>query len=499
MKTEVNALTEVDYALDVHVPADEIEPRIVAVLKQQRGRMNLKGFRPGKVPIQVVRKMIGPQVAVEVAEEVIGEAYRTAVGEAGAYDVVGAPRLSTLDYDPTKAGGDLHAVVKFGVRPQIAIADLDGVPVTKLVRAFTEEDVEADLHRRRETAATVEPAGEGEALTEADVAVVDVQPVDAAGEPAGPVQHGAQILLATPDLRPELKEALVGKTAGETVRVEWEHTHDPDDPEHHDHDHTERYRITVTEVRRRVLPEIDAAWVKEQTGGRTEELDELREEVRAGLEQSWERRAMEAMQEKMVEQFVDAHDFAVPEALVEATLDSRLEEMRERTGGKLPPGFDAAGWRERARESTERQVKWYLVKDALVRHEGLTVTDEDLDAEMARMAGDPDDADLVKAYFGRNPEERDRLVEALLNRRVFDSLSRRFSVVEKTRDDLEREREERQAAEAAEREAAEREAAEREAAEREAVQAGAPAEEAHEEAPKKGLLGRLGFGKKREE
>lgn len=495
MKTDVTAVNEVDYTLDVHVPADEIEPRILVVLKQQRGQMNLKGFRPGKVPLPVVRKMIGPQVAVEVAEQLIGEAYREAVAESGTYDTVGSPRLADLDYDPTKAGGDLHAVVKFGVRPTITVTDLEGVPVTKLVRTFEDEDVDADLQRRRDVAATVEPAEEGAALTETDVAVVDIQPLGPDGEPAGPVQRSAQILLATPDLRPELRDALVGATAGQTAEVTWEHEHDDEDGhEHHHghdaHDHTERYRVTVTEVRRRVLPEMDAAWIKAQTGGRSEELDDLRAEVRVGLEQAWEQRAMQAMEEHMVEAFVDAHDFPVPESLVESALDARLEEMGERAGGKLPEGFDAAGWRERAREGTERQVRWYLVKDALVRHEGLDVTDEDLDEEMARMAGDPEEVDMVKAYFQRRPEERDRMVEALLNRRVFSSLGRRFSVVEKTRADLERERAERLAAEAEAKAAAE---TEERAAEAAATDAAAEADKP------KGLLGRLGFGKKKEE
>jgi trigger factor len=497
MKTDVTALNDVDYALDVHVPADEIEPRIVAVLKQQRGRMNLKGFRPGKVPLPVVRKMIGPQVAIEIAEQVIGEAFREAVAEDSTYDVVGAPRLSDLDFDAAQAGADLHAVVKFGVRPRITIADLQGAPVTRLVRSFSEEDVDADLQRRRDMAAKLEPAGEGEALTEDDVAVVVIQPLDAAGDPAGPAQHGAQIVLANPDLRPQLRDALVGRVAGDTTTVQWEHEHHDvlprdagdvagsaggghDHDHDHDHDHTERYRVSVTEVQRRVLPEMDAEWVKEQTGGRTEAIEDLRDEVRVALEQSWERRAQEAMEEHMVEAFVDAHDFAVPEALVESALDARLQEMRERAGGDFPAGFDAAGWRERARDGTVRQVKWYLVKDALVRHEGLDITDEDLDAEMAQMAGDPDQVDMVKAYFQRRPEERERLVEMLLNRRVFASLGGRFTVVEKTREDLEREREERLAAEAAEREAAE---AARLAAEAEAARP-------------KGLLERWGFGRK---
>jgi FKBP-type peptidyl-prolyl cis-trans isomerase (trigger factor) len=187
------------------------------------------------------------------------------------------------------------------------------------------------------------------------------------------------------------------------------------------------------------------------------------------------------MEQNMVEAFVDAHDFKVPESLVESALDARLQEIRQRAGGDLPTGFDAAGWRERSREGMMREVKWYLVKDALVRHEGLMISEDDLLAQMTTMAGGEDEVDMVKAYFERNPDERDRLVEMLLNKRVFDWLGGRFTVVEKTREDLEREREERLAAEKAAREAEE---AARLAAEAEAARP-------------KGFLEKLGFGKRK--
>ena len=82
MQTDIRALNDVDYVLDIHVPAEALQPEIEQALKKQRAAMSLKGFRPGKVPMPLVRKLVGPQVAIEVAERVIGEAYREAVVEA---------------------------------------------------------------------------------------------------------------------------------------------------------------------------------------------------------------------------------------------------------------------------------------------------------------------------------------------------------------------------------------------------------------------------------
>ncbi|HYE96947.1 MAG TPA: trigger factor [Rubricoccaceae bacterium] len=452
MQTSVTPLSDVEYALDVHVSRADLAPRVDAVLKKQRASLNLKGFRPGRVPLSHVRKMVGPQVAYQIAEEVIGEAYRTAVAENEGYDVLGQPRLAHLDYDP-EGEGDLHAVVHFGVRPQFELAQLEGVPVTKLVRTFTDEDVAADLRRRLDLAAALEDAPEGAALTESDVAIVDIQPVDAEGNPAGPVQHGAQFLLSDPSLREEIKGALLGAAAGQTVRVDLPHHHADDDPHAHDHDdHTDRYALTVAAVRHRRLPEMDAAFVREQTGGRTEDLDELKAEVRASLERSWERRAREAMEAKMVEQFVEAHTFPIPETLVDTTLDAMLDEVRERNEGHLPPGFDVQGWRDARRDAAAAQVRWLLVKDKLIHEEGLEVTNEDFEAEFEKLAGENVPAEAVRHYFAQQPRLLEQLGDQLLNRRVFASLEKRFEVVEKTREDLEREAAERRAADEARRE-----------------------------------------------
>ena len=476
METTVTAQNSVDYTLEIRVPAGEIEPRVTAALKAQRGRLNLKGFRPGRVPLSYVKKMLGPEVAAQVAEEVIGEAFEEAVRGSDAYDVIGQPRLAELDYD-LREGGDLRAVVRFGVRPQFELAQMEGVPVTKYVRTFTEEDVEAELESRRARAATLEEAPEGTAVGEKDVVTVDVQPVDPEGEPTGPVQRDARILLADPGIRPELAEALVGKRVGDEVRVELPHQHGPD--EGHDHeDHVDRYRMTVKALHHRVLPPLDAEFVREQTGGEHDDPDQLRAEVRQQLEASWERRAQEALEAKMVEQFVEAHAFDVPGTLVDATLDAMLDEVRERQGGELPDGFDVEGWRAARREQAEAQVRWLLVKEKLIEEEGIEVTNEDFEAEFEKIAGEDAPVEAVKAYFVQQPRMLEMMGDRLLNRRVFDALGGRFAVVEKSREDLERERAERQAAEEA--------AAEEAAAEVEAE----PAEAGEEKPKRRGLFGR---------
>ena len=451
MQTDVRALNAVDYVLDVTVPAEDLQPQITAALKRERAQMNLKGFRPGKIPMNVVRKMVGPQVSVQVAEQAIGEAYRTAVAENDEVEPLGQPRLVELEFALDKPDEPLKATVQFGVRPEITLADLSGVPVNRIVRTFTDEDVDADVQRRRDLAAEEEDTPEGTEIAEDHVVMVDIQPVDEAGEPTGVKQNAARIVMANPDLRPEMVEALTGLTTGDEATVELPHLHGDDEETDHD-DHVDRYRLTVVDVLERVLPELDADFIKQQTNGESESLDDLKAQIREDLQESWAARANQALEQRMVEQFVLAHreTVPVPETLTEAALDTMFEETRKQHQGQIPPTFDMEAWREQNRQQAEDQVRWLLVKDALIEEEGLEVSDEDFEAEFAKLAGDGADAELVKQYFSSQPQMLEQMGDQLLNKRVFGALEGRFDVVEKDAEEIRAEAEARREAAAQE-------------------------------------------------
>ncbi len=446
MQTDVRALNDVDYVLDVTVPAEDLQPQIDAALKRQRAQMNLKGFRPGKVPLNVVRKMVGPQVSIEVAEQAIGEAYRIAVAENDEYEPIGQPRLTDLSFDLAKPEEPLTATVQFGVRPQFDLASLDGVPVTRIVRAFTDEDIEADIQRRRDLAATEEDAPEGTEIAKDHVAMVDIQPVDAEGNTTGVKQNAARIVMANPDLRPEMVEALTGLKIGDETTVELPHLHEHDEETDHD-DHIDRYRLTVVDVLERVVPEVDAAFIKSQTADDSESLDDLKGQIRTELDEAWKGRAQHSLEQKMVEQFVLAHRSVVPvpETLAEAALDAMFEEVKEQAQGQIPPTFDVDAWRDQNRQQAEDQVRWLLVKDRLIEDEGIEVSNEDFEAEFAKLAGDGMDLDLVKQYFTQQPKLMEQMGDQLLNKRIFKALEDRFEIVEKSKEEIEKESEARRA------------------------------------------------------
>ncbi len=450
MDVTITERSPVDFDLDIRATREELEPRLTKALKAQRKQMHLKGFRPGNVPLSLARKMHGEEIAARIAEEVIGEAYRDEVADDPARDVLGQPLLAALEFGP---GQDLHAVVRFGVRPPVEIADLSGVQVRRLVRPITDEDVEQEMQRRLRRQAVLTPSDA--AATEDDVLVVDLQRLDRQTDTPiiGERQAGQEVALDDERLRAEMRAALLGKKAGDAFKLDLPHQHAESDEPAPDprfrgeaEGHTDRFLVTVREVKQRDLPALDEAFVKEHTADRVETVEGFRALVRSEMEGAWERMSSEMMREEMVRAVLDAHDFAVPETLVEVVLNGMVEEVAKQNDGELPPGFDYAGFRAANREPAEAQVRWMLFQDRLMEEEEITLEEADFEAEFERMAaGGPFDTATLKQFVGQQPQLLEGIQQRVLTGKLFDALAGRFEVVEKTQAELEAEREAQEA------------------------------------------------------
>ena len=240
-------------------------------------------------------------------------------------------------------------------------------------------------------------------------------------------------------LRPELRDAILGKAAGASFSVDLPHQHGPDEGHDHD-DHVDRFLVTLQEVKQRELPELDAEWVKEHTAEQVETVEAFREVIRGEMTQAWERMSGEMMREEMVRALLEGHDFPVPESMTESVLDQMEEDAAKEYDGTLPADFDRAGFRAASRESAEAQVRWMLLKDRVMEEAGIELTDEDYEAEFERMAeSGPFDAAMVKQFVAQQPQLIEGIQQRILNDRLFAALEPRFSVVEKTQDEIEAE------------------------------------------------------------
>ena len=432
MQTTITQAGPADYELDLSAPAGELAPRLDAALRKQRGRVQLRGFRPGKAPVDLVRKMYGQSLAYEIAETLVQEAFDREVAGNPSYRLIGRPALTRMDYDGT---GDLAATIRFGVRPEITLAPLAGTKLTRLAHEVTDVEIEAEIERLRTRLATEEPAPEGHALAPTDAATIDLRPLDA--ETNLPLAEGgeqdAAIILDDPNLQTPLRDALIGKTAGSTFRVELGH-----DDAHGEHEgaHTHAFEVTVKQARTRTVPEADDAFATRISKERFHAMDDLRADIRRDVEASWEKRQRDYLESQFIETLVGQNPVPVPQSAVDLFLDSFVASVAERSEGKLPEDFDEAGFRENSRDEAERQARWMLIRDALVERYALTVETEDLDGYFATQATEGIEPAFLRKFYEASPRVMEQLEQRLLSEKLFARLADEVAFEDRSFEDV---------------------------------------------------------------
>ena len=436
MHTSINKVSDVEYQLEITATAEDLAKEFDSALRRQKSQTQLKGFRPGKVPVGLVKKMHGQAIAYGVAEKHVQEILKTEVLENKEYELLGQPMLTELEYE---MDSDLRAVVRFGIKPDVELQDVSKEVISRLTHEVSDEDVEKQLERIRTENADLVPV-EDEPLGDNFQATIDLQRIDEeSGSPIiGEREEGVQFFLDDERLHDELREGLRGKKSGDVFRVDLPHGHG-------DHVHMHRYEVTIKEVKRRELPELDEAFVEELTKNRLHSLDELKADLRKNLEEAWKQRSQELFDNRIVERMLELHTIPVPQSAVELFLDSFVEDVKQRNEGKLPAHFDEGAFRKANQGEAERQAKWMLIRDTFIENQGLEVSDEDLDTyfESAAKENEKISKDLLRQYY-QSLNMIDRVKQQILSRKVFGRLAELFQVEEKDVDALEEERAEKE-------------------------------------------------------
>ncbi len=433
MHAEIKQVGPADYELELTEQADALRPKMDAALKTYRSRVQMRGFRQGKAPAQMVRKLYGREIAAEIAEKEVQYAFEEEVLDNPAYDVIGRPALTALDYD---GEGDLKATVRFGVRAAVELGDLSEITLSRLVHDVSDAEVDEELERLRQRAAATEPA-ENDPIGDDHAATLDLQQLDEATQTPliGKKEEGVKVRMDDENLKEELREALVGKKQGDVFDVRLTHGDA-------DHVHTHPYRVTVREVLSRQVPEATDEWAKTVSNGQMETLDALRADIRADLEKSWQQRQRDYAETQIIEKLTAAYPVPVAQSALELYLESFVERLRTRyaeEGRELPATFDLDGFRQAMRPEAERQARWMLIRDHLIEQEGVAVTDEDFDTYFATAAGSGLDPQLLRRYYEGMKGMMDQLEQRLLSEKLFAALEGRFTYEDKTMEEVEAE------------------------------------------------------------
>ncbi len=450
MQTTLQQVNPVELDLEIYATAEDLNPRLDKALRSQRSKTAIKGFRPGKVPLQLVKKLYGEALGLEIADSMIQEAIRAETAE---LKLFGPVRITAFEYKPD---GDLRAVVRLSVRPEFEITDLSAHTLDRLVHVPDDEEIDGYIENMRRKAADLAPIEEG--ADENDLVLFDAQALDAAtGAPViGERHENVSIYVGHPGTEEAWSEALKGHAAGETFRVEITHDEPHDDEEpasdllllpgdearHTHHAHTHHYEVTVKEVKRPVLPDledsefIDVITEKEGLGDR-----DLREFVREKMQKEWQHHSRERLRSDIVDKMIELHPVEVPEAAVEVILDQYVKEFRERYKERVPPDFDEGLYRAESRERAEGQARWMIIRDKVIETENLQVSTDDMMDYLENLSGNSYSPDFYRQLLKAAPSLADDFEYRILSDKVLDVLAERFQLADKSLEQFQTEEE----------------------------------------------------------
>ena len=402
MMVSVETLPGLERRIEVSVPATRVRQQVDARLLKVSRTVRIKGFRPGKAPIHVVRKHYGREVREEVVSDLIRETFAEALRQEK-LQPAGGPRI-----EPQKSSepDDLRYTATFEVFPQIELKDLGAIRLTRPTASVGEADVDAmiaSLRQQRPDWKEVERGcKDGDRIT-----------IDFEGRIGGEAFEGGKsenlvIVLGAGRLLPDFEQGVRGAAAGEKREFDLRF---PDEYQaRHLAGKTARFQAIVRKVEESHLPEVDAAFC-EAFGVGEGGIDALRAEVRENMERELAQAVQARMKGQVLEQLLAANPIAVPKALVEAEIrDMQIELLRRsnsRDPRQLPP-------RENFEAGARRRVALGLIINEVIRRAGIQPNAAQLQSRLDEIVSTYSDPDEARRQYLQNEAATRQLQMAVL-------------------------------------------------------------------------------------
>ncbi len=411
--------------LKVVIPAGQLETRMQYRLSEIARTIRLPGFRPGKVPLKLVRQKYGASVMGEVVEQAVNDGAQAAIAEQGLRPAV-QPKVEITSYDP---GSDLEFKVAVETLPEITAMDFATIAIEREKASVPDAEVDEAIARiaeRHEDSAAVDRAAQ-----EGDVVVIDfVGRQDGIAFPGGSAE-GYQLKLGTGSFIPGFEEQLVGKKAGDEALVQVTF------PEAYGNEGLAgkgaEFEVKLHEVREPQAAALNDEFAKKLG---VETLEALRQAVREEIGREIDTLSRSRVKRRLLDVLAANHDFPVPDSMVDHEFEAIWKQFEtDRNEGRVDPsdaGKSDDDLKAEYRMLSERRVRLGLLLADVGRSNGITVSQEDLNralmAEARQFAGQEH---LVFQYYRNNPEALDGLRAPIFEDKVIDFILELAQVADK--------------------------------------------------------------------
>ena len=376
MKTKITEISEWGRRLEVEIEAEKVDKESEKALKQYQRRLELPGFRKGKVPMRIVESRYGESIRNEVVGRMLPEFLQEAA-RAEQLTPVAPPQITEMN---DEIGSPLTFTAELDIWPDIQLEHTKGLKVTRSLHEVTDEEVDTQLREfqsRQASERSVDRALEG-----GDVLIADLQRLDENGEFIDGEKFEERYFVIGEDNAPspEFEEALLGSVAGEERKVEFSYRDDL--PNEELAGKTEYFMVSVREVRERILPDLDDDFAKD-IGEQFATLKDLRSHLEMEISGRWEQMSQQRERSDLITELIEKNPFELPQSMIENYLKTMKERSREQQGNNRDTDNELS---DQEKEGAIRNLKSYVISEAVRKQYEIVVSDEEFETYLEERA-----------------------------------------------------------------------------------------------------------------
>jgi len=419
MQVSVESGEGLERKLTIQVPAETVDKEVENRLNSMRSRVKIDGFRPGKVPLKVVKQQYGAAVIQEVVGEVMQNSLRDAVIQES-LNPAGNPSIEPKSVEP---GKPLEYIATFEVYPEIELIDCSKLEVKRATAEVTDADVDTmidTLLKQRTTYETVDRASkEGDQMTINFDGSIDGEQFEGGQADSVPIVIGSNSMI------PGFEEKLAGKSADEAFTFD---VNFPDDY------HAENLKgkkatfatkvITVAEPK---IPAVDEEFAK-SFGVEDGSVEQLRSDIRGNMERELRNKLQDALKKEVMDKLLEASDVLIPKALVNQEAENLQKQMME--SGNLQAGMSLP--KELFEGEAKRRVGLGLVIGEVVKKAGIKPEADKVTAKIDDIAQTYEDPAEVVNHYNSNPQLKQGIEALVMEEMVVDWIIDQAKVLDTT-------------------------------------------------------------------
>ena len=421
MKTSVEEISSIKKKVFIEIPEDQVNKEVESFYKDLGKKAKIKGFRPGKVPRNILERYFKDYVKTEVVQKLIQDTYPQALSEID-LQPVSPPVIDPGEFEGGKSF-QYSAVIE--VKPDIKLEGYTGLKIEGKKEEVKDEEVEERLRALQNLHADLKTISEARPIQAGDFVIVDYE----ASMGGKPLEGGKAIdftvEVGSGQFIPALEEKLIGLKPEEEKEIEVSF------PEDYGYQKwagkTISFHVKIKEIKEKILPPLDDEFAKDL--GDYSSFEELKAKLKGEIEKEKELVLERQLKDQVVDQLLEANPFEVPESLVEEQTKAMVSDTKLKLAAQgvvlKNLGVTEEKLQEDYKAMAQKQVKTFLILDKIASQEGIAVTDEEADDRLKEMAERMHQKfDVVKRYYEKNgllPEVkagiiRDKILNFLLEK-----------------------------------------------------------------------------------